>query len=79
VVFVLCIQIYCVGIGVFTFHKYHKSLESNVPVDAHGNPVTSQDDDAGYAGETSRNDNDERIRLTIQRDIDEALDRREGL
>ena len=41
--------------------------------------MTSQDDDAGYAGETSRNDNDERIRLTIQRDIDEALDRREGL
>ena len=49
-----------------------------MPVDAHGNPVTSQDDDAG-AGDTSRNDNDERICLTIQRDIDDVLDRREGL
>jgi len=49
-----------------------------VPVDAHGNPVTSQDDDAG-GGDTSRNNNDERICLTIQRDIDDVLDRREGL
>jgi len=27
------------GIGLFTHHKYRKSIESTVPVDAHGNPI----------------------------------------
>jgi len=27
------------GIGLFTYHKYCKSIESTVPVDAHGNPI----------------------------------------
>lgn len=63
------IEIHCVGIGLFTFHKYHKSLESNVPLDAHGNPVTGEDSDVGYTGETSRSaitGDDERVRLTVQ-------------
>ena len=27
------------GIGLFTFHKYRKTIESTIPLDAHGNPV----------------------------------------
>jgi hypothetical protein len=27
------------GIGLFTYHKYRKSIESTVPLDAHGNPI----------------------------------------
>lgn len=34
------------GIALFTWHKYRKSLESTVPLDAHGNPVTLDDSDA---------------------------------
>lgn len=29
------------GIGLYTHHKYRKSIESAVPLDAHGNPVTA--------------------------------------
>ncbi|KAJ8521166.1 hypothetical protein ONZ45_g2083 [Pleurotus djamor] len=37
------------GIGLFTYHKYRKSIESTVPLDAHGNPVAPEDmEDAGY-------------------------------
>ncbi|KAF5351906.1 hypothetical protein D9756_007471 [Leucocoprinus leucothites] len=59
------------GIGLFTFHKYHKSLESNIPLDAHGNPVTGEDDDADYAGEASNRvvAEEERIRLTSEAEI----------
>lgn len=28
------------GIGLFTQYKYQKSLESTVPLDAHGNPIS---------------------------------------
>lgn len=31
--------IYVLGIGLFTYHKYRKSLESTIPLDAHGNPI----------------------------------------
>ncbi|KAI0693011.1 triose-phosphate transporter family-domain-containing protein [Cytidiella melzeri] len=31
------------GIGLFTYHKYRKSIDSKVPLDAHGNPI--EDDD----------------------------------
>lgn len=31
------------GIVLFTYHKYRKSLESTVPLDAHGNPVDDVD------------------------------------
>lgn len=27
------------GIGLFTYHKYRKSIDSTVPLDAHGNPI----------------------------------------
>jgi hypothetical protein len=29
------------GIGLFTYHKYRKSLDSTVALDAHGNPISS--------------------------------------
>ncbi|KAF7321459.1 TPT domain-containing protein [Mycena kentingensis (nom. inval.)] len=28
------------GIGLFTYHKYRKSIDSVVPLDAHGNPIS---------------------------------------
>ncbi|PFH52067.1 hypothetical protein AMATHDRAFT_141107 [Amanita thiersii Skay4041] len=34
------------GIGLFTYHKYRKSINSTVPLDAHGNPIQ-----AGASGE----------------------------
>ncbi|KAF9476365.1 TPT-domain-containing protein [Pholiota conissans] len=45
------------GIALFTHHKYRKSLDSTVPLDAHGNPIIDEDeeiDDAGYGEETIR-------------------------
>jgi len=33
------------GIGLFTFHKYRKSIDSTVPLDAHGNPITSESEE----------------------------------
>lgn len=72
---VIGVAITVCGIGLFTFHKYHKSLESNVPLDAHGNPVTGEDSDVGYTGETSRSaitGDDERVRLTVQDNYGEA-------
>lgn len=35
------------GIGLFTYHKYRKSIDSQVPLDAHGNPI----EDAGFEGD----------------------------
>jgi solute carrier family 35 protein C2 len=35
------------GIGLFTYHKYRKSIESTVPLDAHGHPVIEEDEGAG--------------------------------
>jgi solute carrier family 35, member C2 len=29
------------GIGLYTYHKYRKSIESPVPLDAHGNRIES--------------------------------------
>ncbi|KAF8868892.1 hypothetical protein BD779DRAFT_1480635 [Infundibulicybe gibba] len=50
------------GIGPFTFHQYRKSIESTVPLNAHGNPImpgVDDDDHHGYqepelADETAR-------------------------
>lgn len=43
------------GIGLFTYHKYSKSMESSVPLDAHGNPISEIDEDGNP---------EERVRLT---------------
>jgi len=37
------------GIGVFVYHKYRKSLDSTVPLDAHGNPIPVEDGDEDAA------------------------------
>lgn len=31
------------GICLFTYHKYRKSIDSMVPLDAHGNPLGSDE------------------------------------
>ena len=35
------------GIGLFTHHKYRKSIDSKVPLDAHGNPIAEVDEMVG--------------------------------
>ncbi|KZT34146.1 TPT-domain-containing protein [Sistotremastrum suecicum HHB10207 ss-3] len=35
------------GIILYTYHKYQKSLESSVPLDAHGNPIPTSSFDRG--------------------------------
>lgn len=59
------------GIGLFTFHKYLKSIQSTVPLDGHGNPIPEEmalnaGDDAEYFVEL-----EETVRLTSGR---ESLD-----
>ena len=47
------------GIGLFTYHKYRKSIESTIPLDAHGNPVELEDfdgDDVGTYVELNQTD-----------------------
>ena len=34
----------CIGIGLFTHHKYRKRLESDIPLDPHGQPLDPEDD-----------------------------------
>ncbi|KAF8909862.1 triose-phosphate transporter family-domain-containing protein [Mucidula mucida] len=34
------------GIILFTYHKYRKSIDSPLPLDAHGNPIIPDDDDS---------------------------------
>jgi len=62
------------GIGLFTHHKYRKSIDSTVPLDAHGNPITDEGDErdmfapsenAGYAQP------EETIRLTSTHEADD--------
>jgi len=48
------------GITLFTYHKYRKSIESTVPLDDHGYPVTLEDvdghDDGGAYVELDQTD-----------------------
>ena len=59
------------GIALFTHHKYRKSLDSTVPLDAHGNPILEDDemmalpDNTGYGARA-----EETIRLTSTHDGD---------
>ncbi|KAJ7502848.1 triose-phosphate transporter family-domain-containing protein [Mycena galericulata] len=54
------------GIALFTYHKYRKSLETAVPLDAHGNPISIDQDVTGPVdGRTSSHvELDETARLT---------------
>lgn len=59
------------GIALFTFHKYRKSIDSPIPLDAHGNPISDDDDDE-MLGDL---DAEERAHLTRQdQDQTQALD-----
>ncbi|KAL0579760.1 hypothetical protein V5O48_002254 [Marasmius crinis-equi] len=59
------------GIILFTYHKYRKSLDSTVPLDGHGNPITPEDGDSDT--ELARGGNgypvelDETTHLTLDR------------
>ncbi|ESK91006.1 nucleotide-sugar transporter [Moniliophthora roreri MCA 2997] len=64
------------GIGLYTYHKYRKSLESTVPLDGHGNPISDEDEtdplvapngDHGYQVEL-----DETTHLTLRRASEES-------
>ncbi|KAJ6495637.1 TPT-domain-containing protein [Mycena vitilis] len=54
------------GIALFTYHKYRKSLESAVPLDVHGNPISiEQTVTSSVDGRTSSHvELDETARLT---------------
>ncbi|KIK68930.1 hypothetical protein GYMLUDRAFT_34939 [Collybiopsis luxurians FD-317 M1] len=41
------------GIGLFTYHKYLKSIQSLVPLDAHGNPILEEEDSTLRPGDSS--------------------------
>jgi hypothetical protein len=56
------------GIALFTYHKYRKSLESTVPLDAHGNPIVIDDDLSGGA-DSNQVELDETERLTSTRSL----------
>ena len=47
----------CSGIVLYTYHKYRKSIESPVPLDPHGNPLSTDDEALGATY-------DETVRLT---------------
>jgi solute carrier family 35, member C2 len=51
------------GIGLFTHHKYRKSIESKVPLDAHGNPIAEVDEIVG-PGDSGEYQLEERTGLT---------------
>lgn len=53
------------GIILFTFHKYRKSIESTVPLDTHGNPVSPDDlDDPLEGSQRHTIELEETMRLT---------------
>lgn len=37
------------GIALFTYHKYQKSLDTSIQLDAHGNPIGPNDVEGGGA------------------------------
>nr|GAT57766.1 predicted protein [Mycena chlorophos] len=54
------------GIGLFTYHKYRKSLDTAVPLDAHGNPISIDELDDGHT--LGHVELDETARLTRSSD-----------
>ncbi|KAF9528514.1 triose-phosphate transporter family-domain-containing protein [Crepidotus variabilis] len=58
------------GIGLFTHHKYRKSIDSSVPLDAHGNAIT---DDNETDGPEDYAHPEETIRLTSSQDDEDLL------
>ncbi|KIM79047.1 hypothetical protein PILCRDRAFT_823899 [Piloderma croceum F 1598] len=62
------------GIALFTYHKYRKSIESTVPLDAHGNPVEVDDSvgggDVGVYVELDQTDHRNISLLRTNSDVD---------
>ncbi|KAJ6593632.1 triose-phosphate transporter family-domain-containing protein [Mycena capillaripes] len=52
------------GIALFTYHKYRKSLETAVPLDAHGNPISIEHTGSVDGRTSSHVELDETARLT---------------
>ena len=44
------------GIALFTYHKYQKSLDSSIQLDGHGNPVESSELEDGAYLELNQNE-----------------------
>jgi solute carrier family 35 protein C2 len=63
------------GIALFTYHKYRKSLETAVSLDAHGNPISIEHNATGSVdGRTSSHvELDETARLTRGSDEFDAV------
>jgi hypothetical protein len=63
------------GISLFTYHKYRKSVDSTVPLDAHGNPIASEEDLGAAAGTQGYTvELDETVHLTSNRASEEFGD-----
>ncbi|KAK7045711.1 hypothetical protein VNI00_007544 [Paramarasmius palmivorus] len=63
------------GIGLYTYHKYRKSLESTVPLDGHGNPTSEEDEMGPLVARGSHDYNvelDETAHLTLERTSEES-------
>ncbi|KAF9070851.1 triose-phosphate transporter family-domain-containing protein [Rhodocollybia butyracea] len=61
------------GIGLFTYHKYMSSIQSAMPLDAHGNPILDEEA-MSLRHEGDEDDSvelDETVRLTSGRESDE--------
>ncbi|TFK74541.1 TPT-domain-containing protein [Pluteus cervinus] len=58
------------GIALFTYHKYRKSIDSTVPLDAHGNPIVVDDEDDRRDLRSYGIELEETMRLTEQNQAD---------
>jgi solute carrier family 35, member C2 len=65
---------FCIGIALFTYHKYQKSIDSTVPLDAHGNPVELDDENRGTeAGTYVELDQTDRMNSYLSGAVSEAV------
>ncbi|KAI1796375.1 TPT-domain-containing protein [Ganoderma leucocontextum] len=62
------------GIALYTYHKYQKSMQTNVALDAHGNPLPAEEGAVDDNVALENGDYGERERLTSNVDDDGAHD-----
>lgn len=67
----------CLGIGLFTYHKYRKSIESPIPLDAHGNPILDMVEDPSRDLHSFGVELEETVRLTEEMEDDDEDEVRE--
>ncbi|KAF9814578.1 hypothetical protein IEO21_05036 [Rhodonia placenta] len=58
------------GIALYTYHKYRKSMDATVSLDAHGNPVVDGDTSDPYESLPLQGASDETSRLTPEPDFE---------